>query len=536
MIKKIVVSFVIFVGVFCLSACKSSRSKADQCADDGVLLIGNASEPSGLDPQLVTGVSESRIISALLEGLITYHPKNDSEPEPGMAESWESNGDASQWVFHLRKAFWSNGDPVTANDFVYSWERILRADFGAPMASNLFIIKNAEEFYEGEISDFSKVGVRSLDQRTLQVTLVGPTPYFLNALKHFSFFPVNPRIVESTGGMTNRFGQWTHPENYVSNGPFLLEEWSVNKIIRVVKNPNYWDANNVKLNAIEFFPVENTSTEEKMFLAGQLHMTYGMPQSKINYYKANDLGTARFEPYLGTYFYRLNTTKPPLNNPLVRKALSYAIDRYAITEYVTGSGEKPAYGFTPPGIEDYNVPRSLSYNPQKAKALLAKAGYPDGEGFPVLDILINTDEDHRKIAEVIQQQWNSLLGIHVNIYNQEWKAYLESTSRMDYDIARAGWIGGYMDPMTFLYMWLTDNGSNETGWSNKAFDDLIYASRRTPTREAHFATLRKAEEILLDEQPIIPIYWYTSKKLVDPRLKGYYPKLLDNHPYKYMYF
>jgi oligopeptide transport system substrate-binding protein len=536
MFKKTLLFGLFIVTALVLSGCKPKETRADRSAAEGILLMGNGTEPSRLDPHLATGVPENHILSAILEGLIAYHPTNDSLPEPGMAESWDKNEDASVWTFHLRDAKWSNGDPVVADDFVYSWKRMLTPDLGAEYAPNLFVIKNAEAYFNGDLKDFSEVGVKAIDEKTLEVSLIGPTPYFLNMLKHYSFYPVNPKSVESMGGITDRMGLWTRPENYVCNGPFKLQEWSTNKIIRVVKNPTYWDADKVRLNAIEFYPIDNSSTEETTFLAGQLHITNNIPQSKIPYYMQKRRDVGHFEPYLGVYFYRLNVTKAPLDNPLVRKALNYSIDRSIIAKYVTGAGETPAYGFTPPGMMGYDTPHAVDYDPEKAREFLAKAGYPNGEGFPTLEILINTDEAHRKIAEVLQQKWAEELGIHVDILNQEWKVYLESQSKLDYDISRSGWIGDYMDPSTFLEMWTTGNGNNYTGWSNASFDDIIAASRLSPNQEDHFEKLREAEKLLLEELPIIPVYWYTTKRLIDPRLMGYYPKLLDNHPYKYMYF
>ncbi|MBN2069401.1 MAG: peptide ABC transporter substrate-binding protein [Opitutales bacterium] len=536
MFKKILPWLLCAVFVLGLSACKKRQTRADEAAAQGVLLIANGSEPSRLDPHLATGVPENRIISSLLEGLIAYHPTNDSLPEPGMAESWEPNEDSSEWTFHIRDARWSNGDPVTAQDFVYSWRRMLTAALGAEYAPNLFVIKNAQEYFEQKITDFEQVGVHAIDEKTLRVTLVGPAPYFLNMLKHYSFFPVNPCSVESMGGITDRMGEWTRPGNFVCNGPFVLEQWETNKVIRVVKNPDYWDADKVQLNAIEFIPIENQSTEESSFLAGQLHLTTNIPLSKIPYYLSNRGDIAHFEPYLGVYFYRLNVTKPPLDNPKVRMALNYVINRKLITENVTRASEQPTYAYTPPGIMGYEPPVVLSTDADKARQLLAEAGYPGGEGFPPLEILINTDEGHRQLAEVMQQIWSKELGIHVTILNQEWKVFLESQNKMDYDISRSGWIGDYMDPGTFLDMWTTGNGNNQTGWSNSDYDRIILEARMARNQQARYEKLFEAEQILLKELPIVPVYWYTTKHLMDPRLRGYYPKLLDNHPYKYMYF
>ncbi|MEX0324455.1 MAG: peptide ABC transporter substrate-binding protein [Puniceicoccaceae bacterium] len=519
-----------------LAGCGEGVPNADEAVEQGILLYGNGAEPKTLDPQRATGVTENHIISALIEGLITYHPLDDNLPEPGMAESWESNEDASSWTFRIRDdAYWSNGDPVMAQDFVYSYNRMLHPDSPGEYLQMLFMLKNGEEYHRGEVSDFADVGVTALDDKTLRMDLIGPTPYFLNMLKHYSWFPVHGPTIEAHGGMFDMSGEWTLPENFVGNGPFILDEWRPNQYIRVTKSPTYWDRETMRLNAIYFYPVEDDNTENRMFDSGLMHLTSTVPTNDVPVLKETDPDLIHIDDYLGTYFYRFNVTRPPLDNPLVRQAFNLAIDRKAIVEKVSLGDQKPAHAFVPAGFNGYPSPNALGYDPEKARKLLAEAGYPDGEGFPELYLLFNTSEGHRKIAEAIVAMWNKNLGINMQLENKEWKVFLDAQSHLDYDICRSGWIGDYMDPITFLEMFTTGNGNNDTGWSNERYDELIAAAFRSRTEEEHFGYLLEAEQILLKELPIAPLYWYTRIYLKDPRVKNWNPKLLDNRPYKYIY-
>lgn len=517
-----------------LASCGDRERATDVAAREGILLFGNGSEPKGLDPALVTGVPENHIISSLIEGLIAYHPTNDLEPEPGMAESWEHNGDYTEWTFHLRDAKWTNGDPVTAGDFVYSWERMLTPALGAEYAPMLYVLKGAQPFHEGKTTDFATVGARAIDDKTLKVTLEGPTPYFLNMLKHYSFYPVNPRAVEEHGGMADRGSGWSTLENYVGNGPFKLKQWVTNQVIEVEPNPGYWDAKTVKLKGIRFYPVENAATEETMYRGGRLHITSTVQPDKIPVFKEKMPNELKIQPYLGSYFYRLNVTRKPFDDVRVRRALAMSIDKQLLVDKVTKGGQLAATGFVPPGIPGYKESDLVPFDPDRARALLAEAGYPGGRGFPTAEILINTSEAHRKIAEAVQAMWRQNLGIEVGIYNQEWKVYLDSQTNLDYDISRSAWIGDYVHPSTFIDMFTTGNGNNDTGWGNPEYDRLVKQAQVAQSEQERLDMLHEAEDILLTDMPIIPTYWYTRVYLIDPRIKGWDPKLLDNHPYKYV--
>jgi len=524
------------VTLFLFYACgKEKKTHVSEGTRNQILHMGNGTEPQGLDPHIVTGVPEHRIISALLEGLVNENPR-DLAPEPGTAESWTISEDQKTYVFHVRpNARWSNGEAVTAHDFVYSWKRLLSPGLGAEYAYQLFCLKNAERYYRGELKDFSEVGVRAVDDRTLRVCLSNPTPYFLSLLTHFSTFPVHQATIERFGKIDDRTSQWTRPGNFVGNGPFILQKWELNKIIVVEKNPHYWNADAVRLKEIHFHPIDNLLTEERMFRSGQLHITLSIPSEKIEGYRKNSPELLRITPYLGTYYYLINTQRRPFDDPRVRRAFAMSINRRQIVEKVTKGGQIPAYAFTPPNTRGYTPEAAIPYDIEGAKRLLAEAGYPDGKDFPQSELLYNTSEGHRKIAVAIQQMWKSGLNVSVTLANQDWKVYLNSRKNKDYDLARAGWIGDYPDPNTFLDMFVTDGGNNHTGWSNQTYDSLIAKAAQTIHQEKRYRIFQEAERILMEEAPIIPIYTYTSAFLIHPDVKGWYPNILDHHPYPYVY-
>lgn len=528
--------FYTLIILFCLlliTGCSGGESNVTTGNRDGILHWGNGTDPQELDPHIVTGVPEHHILTALLEGLVLKDPST-LEPTPGVAERWEVSSDGKIYTFHLRhNAKWSNGDPVTAHDFAWSWWRALQPALGNQYAYMFFPVKNAEAYLNQKIKDFSQVGVKVLDDYTLRVELSNPTPYFLQLLDHYSMFPVHRPTIEKFGAADERGSLWTRPGNFVGNGPFMLTEWQLFKKVDVAKNPYYWDSAAVKLNGIRFHPTENVTTEERMFRSGQLHHTASIPIDKVAVYKKNNPELLHSHPYLGNYFYRINTKSPHLSDKRVRRALAMSINGQQIVEQVTKGGEVPAYTFTPPDTLGYTAKGGFEFNPEKARQLLADAGYPNGEGFPVTELLYNTSEGHRKIAVAIQQMWNQYLGVNIILNNQDWKVYLNSVDNGDYAIARAGWIGDYVDPNTFLDMWITGGGNNRTGWSNARYDELILKLAPTASdRETRYKLMAEAEAILLDEMPVIPIYIYNSKSLVHPSLKGLTPNILDYTVYK----
>jgi len=500
-----------------------------------ILLLTVGSEPRTLDPQEAQGVTEHHIIMAMIEGLVAPSIDDQSKVVPGMADRWEHNEDYSVWTFHIgedRK--WSNGDPVAAQDFVFSYKRMLTASFGAQYAENLFILKGAEDYYRGKITDFDQVGVKALDPHTLRIELVGPTPYLLSLVQHDSWLPVNPKAILSFGNIDTRDSKWTRAENYIANGPFKMKSWRPNDVIEVVRNPLYWDAANVKLNGINFFSIENLNTAERAFQAGQLHKTDQVPLDKVPYYRRTRPELIRIDPYEGVYFYRINIARKPLDNPKVRLALNLAVDRDAIVKNILREDQKPATGYTPPGMGDYKPLDKMQYDPERARQLLAEAGYPNGKGFPKFTIHFNTLESHRAIAEAIQQMWKEELNIDVGLENQEWKVYLDTQNNKNYDISRSAWIGDFMDPVTFLSMWTTGNGNNNTNWGNPKFDAFIEQAARTGDPKARLEILHQAEDLFLSEAPIVLVYWYTNAYLLQPSVQNWNPLVLGNHNYKYI--
>lgn len=502
---------------------------------EGILHRGNGAEPQDLDPHTVTGVPEHYIIAALLEGLVSGEGK-ELTPTPGVAERWEMSEDGKVYTFHLRAdAKWSNGEPVTAHDFVRSYRRMLAPTLASEYAYMHFVVKNAEAYNKGDLKDFNEVGYKAVNDRTLRVELVGSTPYFLSLLNHYSWYPVHIPTIEKHGPPDKRGNRWTRPENFVGNGPFVLAEWKILHRLVVKKSPTYWDRDTVKLKEVRFYPMESFDAEERAFRAGQLHMTYEAPLPKIESYRKRNSPLLRIDPYLGTYFYRLNTTRPPLNDPRVRRALALALDREGVANNIRRAGEAPAYRLTPPGTAGYTCRTEVRTDPEAARKLLAEAGFPDGKGFPRLQILFNTAETHKAIAEAVQQMWKNHLNIDLEIVNQEWKVYINSVSTLNYDIARYGWIGDYIDPNTFLDMFMTDSGNNKTGWSNKEYDRLINEAARTPGKAERLELFQKAESILLGEIPIIPIYHYTLPYFLQTNVKNWDPTMIAYHPWKHVY-
>ncbi len=526
-------SVIILVG---LTGCGGGESNVSAGNKTGTLYWGNGTEPQSLDPQIATGVPEHHIISAVMEGLVLKDRKT-LEPRPGVAKSWDISDDGRVYTFYLRdNARWSNGDPHTAHDYAWSWWRALQPALGNLYAYMLFPIENAQKYYEGDISDFDQVGVKALDDRTLQVTLKYPTPYFLQLLDHYSLFPVHQATIEKFGDADQRGTRWTYEGNLVGNGPFQLVDWKINRRIVVQRNPHYWDKENVSLNEIIFIPIENIVTEERMFRAGQLHVTSSLPADKISVYREAKDPELRIAPYLGTYYYRLNVRKPQLKDPRVRRALAMTVDRQKLVDNITKGGQLPAYAMTPPGTMGYFPKSDLKFDPQGAKKLLADAGYPNGDGFPPTEILYNTNEGHRKVAVALQDMWKKHLNIDIRLLNQEWKVYLDSESAGQYEISRAGWIGDYVDPNNFLDLFLCGGGNNRTGWCNEEYDRLILDV--APSMSSHSERLevfQQAEKILLDDMPIIPIYTYTTVQLVDSSVKNFDANIMNAASYKDLY-
>ncbi len=524
----------LLAGALPFAACTKPESNVEKGNRLHILHKGNGQEIEDLDPHIVRGVSGGNILAALFEGLVAEDPR-DLHPVPGVAERWDISPDTKIYTFHLRPdAKWSNGEHIVAQDFVESYRRILSPAMASSYAYMLYPVANAEAFHKSKLTDFNQVGFRALDHATLQVTLTHPTPYFLSLLTHWSWFPVPVRAIEKHGPAYARGSRWTRPGRFVGNGPFALEEWRLNYHVRVKKSPTYWDAPTVTLNGIVFHTIDSNDVEERAFRSGQIHLTESIPVNRIEKYRRERPEVIRLDPYLGSYFFRLNVNRPPLDNPLVRRALALSLDRKTLAAAVWRNAMLPAANFTPPNTVGYTAAASIPFDPAQARELLARAGYPGGQGLPPLDILFNTSQNHRMTCEAVQQMWSANLGLKVTLTNQEEKVYFDTRRRMDYEIYRSTWIGDYLDPTSFLDVWLGGGGNNYTGWANADYDRLLAEAAQAPDQPARYAFFQQAEAILLREAPIIPLFHYTHAFLIHPSVKNWHPTLLDHHPYKYV--
>lgn len=520
--------------LLCLTGCQR-ETQVEKANRDGILIVGNSNEPKGLDSQVVTGVLESNIMRALFEGLVSDHPSDDAANLPAGAETLEPDATATVWTAKLRpNAKWSDGAPVTARDYAFAYERILTPEFAAKYAEMLYFLKGADRFNKGETKDFSTVGVEVVDDLTLRLTLRGPTPYFPQILKHYTWNPVPRHVVLKHGTMTQKGNPWSKLGNIVSNGPYQLKSWRRTDHLEVERNPHYWGAADVTLNGVRFLPINNSYTEARMFRDGQMHITYTAPPEIVDLMLKENPKVLRQEPYVGTLFFRCNTKRKPLEDVRVRRALSLSFNQQEICDKIL-RGYKPAFGMTPP-MAGYDTPHAISYDPETARKLLTEAGFPaaaDGKrtSFPRLKILLASRETAATVAQAIQAMWRKELGIEVEIENKEWTAYLAAMQEFEYDLASSGWIGDYLDPLTFLEMWSDGNGNNLTGWTNPKFEDLLKQSHQEADPAKRYAILRDAETIMTAEAPVLLLAWYARNYLMDPSVENWHPLLLDNHPY-----
>ncbi len=513
------------LAALCCGGCGRTGDRAD-------LVFLNGAEPETLDPALITGQPEGRVVGALFEGLTSFDAA--ANVQPGVAERWEVSSDGRVYLFHLRpNARWSNGDPVTADDFVQSWRRTLAPETASEYAYQLYYVKNGKPFNEGALKDFSQVGVRAPDSRTLEVTLENPTPFFIDLCAFETLLPVHIPTVEREGDA------WIKPGKIVSNGAYRLEAWRINDRIRLSKNPFYWNKERVAMKTVDILPIAKANTAFNFYASGiaDLMMDKGLvPPALLNdLRKRPDFHSA---PFLGSYFLRFNVTKPPFNDVRVRQAFSLVIDKQSLVEKITRAGEVPAMSLVPPGTAGYQPPPGLARDVGRAKQLLADAGFPGGRNFPLISYLYSEGELNEAIAVELQSMWRNELGVTINLHRQEWKVYLRSMSSLDYDISRASWVGDYKDPNTFLDMFLTNGGNNRTGWSNATYDQLIAEAAREIDTQKRFDIFRRAEHLLIaGETPFCPLYFYVGIQFYDPaKLGGIEANLLDAHPIKAMYW
>ncbi|HAR85221.1 MULTISPECIES: peptide ABC transporter substrate-binding protein [unclassified Clostridium] len=548
----------IMTGTLLLGCTKTKGNEGEKPGDSNTPVVEETVEqkivynlgadPKTIDPQLNSAVDGSTIIHNAFEGLM--REDENSKIVPGTAEKYEVSDDGTVYTFHLRKdAKWSDGKPVVAGDFEYAWKRALNPKVAAEYAYQLFYIKNGAAYYNqekvgGKVATAEDVGVKVIDDNTLEVTLESPVPYFLSLAAFPTYFPVRKDIIEGNEE------KWTlKPDTYISNGPFKMSEWKEKESITFVKNENYWDAKNVKLETLEVKLIDDQITYLNAFKSGEIDVIESPPQAEIP--TLLDEGTAKIYPYLGTYFYVINVSDKAkdvdpkaaeaLSNPKFRKALSLAIDRQLIVDKVAQGGQAPATSYVPAGIldsigkefqKDYS---SKGANIEEAKKLLEEAGYPNGEGAPTITFTFNTDQGHQNIAQAVQDMWKTNLGINVELKNEEWAVFQDTRNNFQYSMARHGWIADYNDPMTFLDMWTTGNGQNNAGYSNKEYDKLIAQAKVELDDAKRTELLHKAEDILMDESPIIPLYYYTNVLCIDKNVKGTYKSPLGQMEFRDAY-
>ena len=495
------------------------------------LVIINGAEPESLDPHLVTGQADGRVAMGLFEGVTRYDERTGSA-SPGLAERWDISPDGRVYTFHLRtNASWSTGEPITSEDFVWSWRRILDPSTASEYAGVLFYLKNGEPFGTGKLKDFSQVGVRALDERTLRVELEAPTAFFLDLSGYQPYTVVPRRMIERYGD------RWLHARPFMASGAYVLDFWHLNDKIRLRRNPLYWDAANTKSEIIDMLPCVVATTAFNLYQNHQADVLWDkdlIPPELLDAFRQRpDFHVFNL---LGNYFFRYNVTRKPLDDARVRKALALAIDKQRIVQRITRGGEPVAACMSPPGIANgpllYQPPAGLGYDPQKARDLLAEAGYPGGKGFPAIEYTYNTQESHKKIAVELQEMWQRELGIHVSLRQLEWKTYFRAQSMLDYDLIRSSWVEDYNDPNTFLDLFMSDNPNNRTGWKSPAYDQALRRANAEIDPAARGRLLRDAESILVEDQvPVVPLYFYVGMEFYDSqKLTGIYGNIRDEHP------
>ena len=463
-----------------------------------VLTYDAGAEPQSLDPALYNTVDCEWHAEHLFEGLVTIDTKTD-KILPGVAQRWTISPDGKVYTFYLRKnARWSDGSPVTINDFIYSRRRTMDPKTGAPNIIRFAFIKN----------------FIAKDLTTFEITLKNPFPPFLAQLTTGTFSPVKKEVVEKYGDL------WTRPEHMVSNGAFMLKEWRANDRMTFLKNPYYWDAKNVTLDQINAFLIEDLDTALKKYQAGEIDFMPDLPQAQLpQLLKQPDIHVT---PSFGLYYYVLNVKNPTLSNVKVRQALALSIDRKVLVEKVMRTGESPATGLVGTDLAGYPYAPLVSYDPEKAKQLFAEAGYPNGQGFPTLTLIYNLRDLHKLIAETIQQMWKKNLGINIELRNQDWKVHIIALQNHNFEIARLGGIPEYMDPAAVLQDELTGNPNNYAQWSNAEFDQLWAASLKESNPKKRFAIFSAMEKLAIQEMPNIPIYFYVDQYLIKPYVQGIY--------------
>ncbi|MBZ2175288.1 peptide ABC transporter substrate-binding protein [Schnuerera sp. xch1] len=491
-----------------------------------ILRTNNSSEPGSLDPPLAQGTHESWILTNVFEGLMTYD--ENGEMVYGMAEDYEVSEDGLTYTFTIRDGVtWTNGDPVTAHDFEFSWKRALDPELAADYAHQLYYIKGGEAYNSGEGSR-DDVGVTALDDKTLEVTLESPTAYFAELTAFYTYFPVNKNVVESNPDWAK------NAETHVSNGPFKLVEWKHNDQILIEKNEDYYNADKIKLDGVDFDILEDQNTAWQKYSGGEYDLLVDVPTSVVYQLQQQENPELRIGEQVGTYYYNVNPDVKPFNNVKIRKALSMALDRETIVTDITQGGQIPAEGVVPLGLKDENgndfrdgVGNLIEYDPEGAKALLDEGLAEEGMTLEEFNnngyvLLYNTSESHKKIAQAAQEMWRTALGIEIGLENVEFQVKLDREKSGDYDISRAGWIGDYMDPMTILDLWWSESAFNDVNYNNPEYDALILESKSTNDQNIRMENMRQAERMLMEDMPVISVYFYTQPYVQKPNVEGIY--------------
>ena len=531
-LRMMTVCYLIVLGIcFLTTGCIRREPPAD------IIIINNA-EPESLDPAIISGIPEFRIVMGnLFDGLTRVDPKS-ARPIPGLAQSWDISPDGCTYTFHLRtNLVWSTGEPITADDVVYSWLRAASPETASDYAGEFYYLTNGEAFVTGKIRDPSLVGVHAPDKLTVRVELNHPTVFFLDLCA----LPVMSVVPRQTIG---KYGdRWLMAKPLPVSGPFELGFWRPNDKVRLVKNPHYWDAANTRSQIIDILPLGSPDTSLNLYESGQADLVLDrtlVPGELLDVLrKRPDFHSFN---YLGTYFIRLNVTKKPFDDPRVRRALALAIDKKLIVEKITRAGEVPADTLVPPWTANYTSPPGLGYDPALARKLLAEAGYPDGREFPRFEYMFDAaagggSKLHQDIGIELQQMWRENLGIEMDLRQVEWKVLLSSYSHLDYEAARSSWIGDYNDANTFLDCFISNSGNNRTGWKNASYDTLINEANQQTDLKKREQLFQQAETLLVrDQLPIIPIFYYVGLNYFDTnKIQGFYQNILDDHPLQTIY-
>jgi len=514
---------VCFLGaLLSLPACAKRETAVESGARTQTLHVGNQSEPPDLDPHTNNSSVVSSIIGALFEGLLRLDP-DGTTVRPGVAERWEISPDGLTYTLHLRAdARWSNGDPVTADDFLAAFRRFLEPKLGCEGANIIFPVVGARDYLEGRSQDFSTVGIKAPDSRTLVLNLSFRAPYFLSILADGHLRPLHQPSLDQFGGRDRRGGKWTQPGNLISNGPFTLTEWKPNAVLVVTRNPRYWDASRVRLQAIHFYPIEDAAVEERTFRAGQLHATYGLPQAKIDAYANQRSPELRATPVLRSNFVTFSTQRPPFNDVRVRRAFALAIDRERLAASMLKGRGDPAFSYVRPGVGGYTFPPFHRYDAAEAKKLLAEAGFPGGAGFPAIDYVVGSrNQDDLLVAQALQQMWLQTLGVKVGIAPTEFKVWLDLLRTKSFSLTADTWNMGVNDPTDMLALGVTGDPNNDAGWTDPRYDTAFAAVNSATDEAARRAAIARCEQLIADEVPYAPVFFSIQNRLVHPSVVGW---------------